>query len=83
MTHTQSILMDERAFLIFLTDGLRYFQMHAQPTHQGAVMDYCNGLSYRWRQMGEFEKEPYYNQVREQMHNTRHINLAIYQSLLQ
>ncbi len=74
-------LLNERAFLLFLIDGLQYYQRYAQPIHQGSVMDYTNGLHYRWQQMPLSEKEPYFNQVRQAIGST--MSVPIFQSLIE
>ena len=68
MNHTE---VDERAFAIFLMDGLYYFLQQDSPLRHGHIIDYCNRLGVRWQQMTEAEKELYWDRAVEELRRIR------------
>lgn len=63
--------MDERAFTIFLIEGIYFFLDQGQPLHHGSIIDYSNRLWSRWIQMSREEKMPFYDRARDELCRVR------------
>ncbi len=63
--------IDERAFSIFLIEGIYYFLEQDPPLRNGSVIDYCNRLWNRWTQMSREEKTPFCDRARDELRRLR------------
>jgi hypothetical protein len=63
--------IDERAFSIFLIEGIHYFLEQDPPLRNASVIDYCNRLWNRWVQMSREEKIPFCDRAREELRRFR------------
>lgn len=63
--------IDERAFTIFLIEGIYFFLEQDPPLRNSSVIDYCTRLWNRWIQMSREEKAPFYDRAREEMRRLR------------
>jgi hypothetical protein len=63
--------IDERAFAIFLIEGLTFFLEQDPPLRRGSVIDYCQRLSNRWTQMSDNEKSPFLARAEEELRRLR------------
>ncbi len=79
-THVE---IDERAFAIFLMEGIQYFLDQDPPLQEGAIMTYCNRLWQRWQQMTNNEKNPFWDRAVEELRRLRRYRRAdIYRSVM-
>ena len=70
------IEIDERAFAIFLMEGIQYYLDQDPPLRRDSIMDYCVRLYNRWRQMDEDEKRSFYDRAREELRRLRRYHRA-------
>ena len=63
--------IDERAFSMFLIEGIYYFLEQDPPLRNGSIIDYANRLWNRWIQMSRDEKLPFHDRAREEMRRLR------------
>lgn len=63
--------MDERAFGIFLLDGLYYLLQQDIPLRHGYLIEFCNRLWMRWQQMPDSEKESYWERAADEIRRMR------------
>ncbi len=63
--------LDERAFAIFLLEGIQYYLEEDPPMRHGSMIDYCQRLWNRWLQMSEHEKRPYLDRAAEELRRMR------------
>ncbi len=75
--------VDERAYAIFLIEGIQYFLDQDPPLHEGSILNYCERLWSRWRQMSQNEKLPFLDRAIEELHRLRRYHRHdIYRSLM-
>ena len=63
--------LDERAFTVFLIEGIYFFLEQDPPLQHGAIIGYCSRLWNRWIQMSRDEKETFYDRAREELRRLR------------
>ncbi len=79
--HTE---VDERAFSIFLIEGLHYLLQQDIPLRHGHIIDFCNRLWMRWNNMPNSEKDPYWERATEELRRMRrNTRVDIYREALQ
>ena len=79
-SHTE---IDERAFAIFLIEGIHFFLEQDPPLRQGCIIDYCERLWQRWQQMSNSEKEPFWDRAIDELRRLRRFRRSdIYRSVL-
>jgi hypothetical protein len=75
--------IDERAFAIFLIEGIQYYLDQDPPLRHGSIYDYCGRLWNRWIQMSENEKVPFVDRALEQLRRLRRYRRAdIYRDVM-
>ena len=75
--------VDERAFAIFLMEGIQYYLDQDPPLRQGSIIDYCNRLWNRWQQMSTNEKVPFWDRAVEELRRLRRYRRAdIYRNIM-
>ncbi len=75
--------IDERAFAIFLMEGIQYYLDQDPPLRQGSIMDYCSRLWNRWHDMNNNEKMPFRDRAIEELRRMRRFRRAdIYRSAM-
>jgi hypothetical protein len=75
--------IDERAFAIFLTEGIQYYLDQDPPLRHGSIYAYCGRLWNRWLQMSENEKTPFLDRAVEQLRRLRRYRRAdIYREVM-
>jgi hypothetical protein len=75
--------IDERAFAIFLIEGIQYFLDQDPPLRQGSIMDYISRLWNRWHDMNINEKIPFRDRAIEELRRLRRYHRAdIYRSAM-
>jgi hypothetical protein len=79
-THVE---IDERAFSIFLIEGIRYFLEQDPPLQEGSIIHYCTRLWQRWQQMTQNEKNPFWDRAVDELRRLRRYQRAdIYRSVM-
>ena len=68
--------VDERAFAIFLIEGIQFFLDQDPQLRRGSIIDYCNRLCNRWNQMSEVEKAPFLARAEEELRRLRRYRRA-------
>lgn len=63
--------VDERAFSIFVIEGLHYLLQQDVPLRHGHIIDFCNRLWMRWTHLPESEKDPYWERASEELRRMR------------
>lgn len=63
--------IDERAFAIFLLEGIQFFLEQDPPLRRGSIIDYCQRLANRWNQMSDNEKSPFLIRAEEELRRLR------------
>lgn len=63
--------LDERAFSVFLIEGIYFFLEQDPPLNHGSIIGYCNRLWSRWLQMSREEKETFYDRARDELRRLR------------
>lgn len=63
--------VDERAFILFMQDGIEYFLASDPILHHMAMIEYIQRLHRRWIQMDNQEKDPFMERARTQMRELR------------
>ncbi len=80
-THSE---IDERAYAIFLIEGLQYYLDQDPPLRQGSINDYCSRLWNRWHDMSDSEKIPFHDRAVDELRRLRRYRRAdIYRSIMQ
>lgn len=75
--------IDERAFSIFLMEGIQYFLEQESVLRHGSIYEYCGRLWNRWIQMSENEKVPFVDRAIEQLRRLRRYRRAdIYRDIM-
>jgi hypothetical protein len=75
--------VDERAFAIFLMEGIQYYLDQDPPLREGSIIDYCSRLWNRWHQMSNNEKMPFWDRATEELRRLRRYRRAdIYRTLM-
>lgn len=75
--------VDERAFAIFMMEGIYYFLEQDPPMRHGTIIDYCNRLWNRWTQMDNDEKSIFHDRAREELRRLRRTRRSdIYRSVM-
>jgi hypothetical protein len=75
--------VDERAYAIFLIEGIQYFLDQDPPLREGSILNYCDRLWNRWRQMSQNEKLPFLDRALEELRRLRRYHRHdIYRSLI-
>ena len=67
----QHVEIDERAFAIFLLDGLYYLLQQDFPFRNGYIIEFCNRLWVRWQQMSDDEKDTYWERAADEIRRMR------------
>lgn len=63
--------LDERAFAIFLLEGIQFYLDQDPSLRRGAIIDYCHRLWNRWNQMSEIEKAPFIARAEDELRRLR------------
>ncbi len=63
--------VDERAFAIFLLDGIYYLLQQDTPLRRESIINFCTRLWTRWVHMSENEKDPYWERAMEELRRIR------------
>lgn len=71
MTSYTSEEVDERAFAMFLRQGILYFLDQDPVLHQGEVLLYASRLRQTWIQMSQEQKSHYVLRAREELNRLR------------
>jgi hypothetical protein len=75
--------IDERAFAIFLIEGIQFYLDQDPPLRHGSIYDYCGRLWNRWVQMSDNEKGPFIDRAIEQLRRLRRYRRAdIYREVM-
>jgi hypothetical protein len=75
--------IDERAFGIFLLEGIQFFLDQDPPLRHGSIHDYSNRLWNRWTQMSDSEKAPFVDRAIEELRRLRRYRRAdIYREVM-
>lgn len=75
--------IDERAFAIFLIEGIHYYLEQDPPLRHGSLIEYCSRLWNRWIQMSDEEKRPFHERARDELRRLRRYQRAdIYRSAM-
>jgi hypothetical protein len=75
--------VDERAYAIFLVEGIQYFLDQDPPLREGSILSYCERLWNRWRQMSQSEKIPFLDRAVDELRRLRRYHRHdIYRSLI-
>ena len=75
--------IDERAFAIFLMEGIQFYLDQDPPLRHGSIYDYCNRLWNRWNQMSDNEKAPFLDRAVEELRRLRRYRRAdIYREVM-
>ncbi len=79
-THTE---IDERAFAIFMIEGIYYYLDQDPPLQEGSIIGYCHRLWLRWQQMDRNEKTSFWDRALEELRRLRRFQRAdIYRSVM-
>lgn len=68
--------VDERAFAIFLLEGIQFFLEQDPPLRHGCIIDYCQRLWNRWTQMTDLEKTPFIDRAIDELRRLRRYRRA-------
>jgi hypothetical protein len=68
--------VDERAFGIFLLEGIQFFLDQDPPLRHGSIHEYCNRLWNRWLQMSDAEKRPFLDRAIDDLRRLRRYRRA-------
>jgi hypothetical protein len=68
--------IDERAFALFLMDGVRYFLDQDPPLRRMSIIDYCQRLWNRWTTMSDDEKAPFRDRAYDELRRLRRFHRA-------
>lgn len=80
--YTQAEL-DERAFAIFLMEGIHYFLEQDPTLRRESIIEYCNRLWNRWQQMSNEEKYPFLERAEDELRRRRRYRRSdIYRAVL-
>ena len=63
--------IDERAFAIFLLDGIYYLLQQDVQLRNEYMINFCNRLWHRWVHLPESEKDPYWDRAAEELRRLR------------
>lgn len=63
--------VDERAFSLYVLDGIRYFMENNPSLYQYTVIQYISRLYRAWSELPMDEKEPWLERAREQIQELR------------
>lgn len=63
--------IDERAFSIFMIEGIYFYLEQDPPLRNGSIIDYCHRCWNRWTQMSRDEKTPFYDRARDELRRLR------------
>jgi len=63
--------LDERAFAIFLMEGIHFYLEQDPPLRRSSIIDYCMRLWNRWSNMNNEEKRPFIERAREELRRLR------------
>lgn len=75
--------INERAFALFLIEGIQYFLEQDPPLRNGCIIDYCMRLWNRWSQMSDSEKAPFVDRAIEELRRLRRYRRAdIYREVM-
>ena len=75
--------IDERAFAIFLLEGIQFYLEQDPPLQEGSIIGYCHRLWVRWQQMSQNEKAPFYDRAVDELRRLRRYRRAdIYRSAM-
>lgn len=68
--------IDERAFAIFMMDGVRYYLDQDPPLRRMSVIEYCQRLWNRWITMSDDEKMPFRDRAYDELRRLRRYQRA-------
>jgi len=68
--------LDERAFAIFLMEGIHFYLDQDPPLRRSSIIDYCMRLWNRWCNMNNDEKRPFVERAREELRRLRRYHRA-------
>lgn len=68
--------VDERAFAIFLIEGIYYFLDQDPQLLEGSIIDFCGRLWHRWTRMDNHEKHEFHERAREELRRLRRYGRA-------
>lgn len=75
--------IDERAFAIFLIQGIDFFLDQDPQLRNGSIIDFCQRLWNRWQQMSNAERSPFHERAREELRRQRRGRRSdIYRSIM-
>lgn len=75
--------LDERAFSIFLIEGIHYYLDQDPPLRRSSIIDYCMRLWNRWNDLNNEEKRPFLERAEEELRRLRRYHRAdIYRELM-
>lgn len=75
--------VDERAYAIFLVEGIHYFLDQDPRLYEESILNYCERLWNRWQQMSQNEKLPFLDRAIEELRRLRRYHRHdIYRSLM-
>ncbi len=75
--------LDERAFSIFLIEGIHFYLDQDPPLRRSSIIDYSMRLWNRWIDMNNEEKRPYIDRAMEELRRLRRYHRAdIYRELM-
>lgn len=75
--------INERAFAIFLMEGIQFYLDQDPPLRNGSIYDYCGRLWNRWVQMSDNEKAPFVDRAVEELRRLRRYRRAdIYREVM-
>ncbi len=68
--------IDERAFAIFLLDGVYYLLQQDIQLRNEYMIGFCNRLWQRWAHLPQSEKDPYWDRAAEEIRRLRRNSAA-------
>ena len=68
--------VDERAFALFLLEGIQFYLDQDPSLRHGGIIDYCQRLWNRWTQMSDSEKAPFIDRAMEELRRLRRYRRA-------
>lgn len=74
--------IDERAFALFLRQGVLYFLDEDPPLQRGNVIQYSHRLYQIWIQMSQDEKSLYLRRAHQDLETLRERSIAVFRSAM-
>lgn len=82
MTSMSQDEIDERAFGLFLREGIQYFLQQDPPLQRGNVIQYSHRLYQIWIQMSQDEKSSYLRKAHQDVETLRERSIAVFRSAM-